>query len=100
MVIIAKIDKKSSLTRGEGIRKLDLINELEKYNIGLLELALLYARNFEDFGEDITKKWETAEEQREKLQEIYNKGYEDGFYERRKRIEVRVQGHNKDDRFS
>lgn len=48
----------------------------------------MYAREFEATGGDVTQRWETAEEQTAALQDIYNKGYEDGFYERQRRLQI------------
>ena len=56
-----------------------LLDELRKEPLSIIGLAAMYAKGFEKTGEDITKIYKTAQDQQAKFQEIYNKGYEDGY---------------------
>ena len=80
---IAKNKNRDSLTRR------NLIEELRRESEGVIGLAYMYAKGFEKLGIDIT--WESVEERIRVLQEVYNKGYEDGFVKG-------VQDHNEDNR--
>jgi len=70
----------------DDVRKEELLNELRKESAGVVELACLYAKCFETLGVNVTETWDTARKQMKSLQEVYNAGYEDGFYERRRRL--------------
>lgn len=56
------------------------INELKKKSTGVLALAVHYAENFERLGQDVVTAWKDAEQKEKELQEIYNRGYEDGYH--------------------
>jgi len=75
---------KLSLTETE--KKGRLLGRLSQESSGLISLAYMYAVYFEKTGIDVTKVYENAQEQIAKWQEIYNKGYEDGYFERQKRL--------------
>ena len=78
------IQEKLELTESE--KKGRLLGRLSQESADLISLAYMYAVHFEKTGMDVTKTYENAEQQRAKWQEIYNKGYEDGYFERRKRL--------------
>lgn len=59
------------------------IKELSKKSTGVLALAVTYAEFIEKTGIDLKRAWETVEEKQKDLQEIYNRGYEDGFHLRK-----------------
>ena len=73
----------------EDEKKEMLLDELRKESLSIISLAVMYAKGYKDTGEDVTKIYKTAEEQRAKFQEIYNKGFEDG-YEHRQIFTVNV----------
>lgn len=75
---------KLSLTETE--KKGRLLGRLSQESSSLISLAYMYAVYFEKTGMDVTKVYENAQEQKAKWQEIYNKGYEDGYFERQKRL--------------
>jgi len=56
-----------------------LLEELRKEPLSIISLAAMYAKGFQDTGEDVTKIYQTAEDQWAAMQKIYNKGYEDGY---------------------
>ena len=60
------------------------IKELSKKSTGVLSLAVMYAECLERTGIDITKVWETVEDKQRDLQEVYNRGYEDGYMQNSK----------------
>ena len=55
-----------------------ILGELKRESTGVLCLALMYAQGYKKFGFDVTKVWGSLDEQNKRLQEVYNKGYEDG----------------------
>ena len=63
-----------------------LLGRLAQESSDLISLAYMYAVYFEKTGMDVTKTYENAEQQRAEWQEIYNKGYEDGYFERKRRL--------------
>ena len=69
----------AKMQEGDEVKKDRLFAEMRKYSTSLLTLSLLYAKNFEETGADITKKWMVAMEQNEILQRVFNKGYEEGI---------------------
>ena len=79
---------KEAMKRPESERKADILSELSTRSSSVLNLALMYADMFEAFGIDLTQPVD--------LQEVYNRGYEDGFYERQRRL----QNSQQDDRQS
>lgn len=56
------------------------IAELKTKSTGVLCLAVHYAENFERVGQDVVTAWKDAEQKAKELQEIYNRGYEDGYH--------------------
>ena len=78
MVIYKSSNKKEAISEEE--RKAQLLKELGNYSLSMLHLALGYAVRFEELGFDITERWETAERQAEVIQQIYERGYKDGYY--------------------
>lgn len=69
----AKIDE------GELSKRKRLLEQFADFSSSLILLAFMYAKNFEETGEDITKRWGTAVQQSEALQKCYEKGYNEGF---------------------
>lgn len=69
------------LNRTEEERKDALFAELRKESSSIICLAVMYAKNFEETGEDITQKWITAEQQADALQRYYDKGFRQGYQE-------------------
>ena len=66
------------LNRTEEERKDALFAELRNESVSIICLAVVYAKNFEEIGEDVTKKWETVQQQTAILEKAYNKGFEEG----------------------
>lgn len=67
------------LNRPEDVQKEAFLSELRKESASVICLAMMYAKNFEETGEDLTQKLINVNENAHLLQRIYNKGYEDGF---------------------
>lgn len=67
------------LNKGEVAKKEEFLAELRKERVDILCLALMYAKNFEETGEDITKRLITADKNVDLLQAVYNKGYREGL---------------------
>ena len=59
-----------------------LIDELSKMPLQLLETAYLYAINYTAYGEDVTEKWETATQNASALEKAYKEGYYDALKKR------------------
>ena len=72
--------KKEKEIPPEDIRKEMILDELRKESVSVIELAVMYAKTLSEYGVDMTR-WKD----RETLQEVYNKGYEDGFWQRKGR---------------
>ena len=58
-------------------RKQIMLEALSKEPAMVIETAYLYARTYVDYGEDITKAWNTATQHVAILEKAYNKGYTD-----------------------
>lgn len=56
-----------------------VLDLLEVVPLQTLRIALLYARNYAEYGEDVTKTWATATEQSAALEGARNRGYYDGL---------------------
>lgn len=67
------------LNTPEDVQKEALIAELRKESVSIICLALMYAKNFEETQEDLTRRLINVEQNADLLQRIYNKGYEEGF---------------------
>lgn len=51
---------------------------LAEYDLDVIQVALAYAECCWQYGVDVTKKWETAVQQRAALHGAYIKGYDEG----------------------
>ena len=67
------------LERTEDERKKDLLAQMQNESTSVLALAMFYAKGYEEYGVDITEKWVTTQQQTAVLQQIFNKGYEQGI---------------------
>jgi flagellar biosynthesis/type III secretory pathway protein FliH len=74
-----KRQAEAQLNQSEDVRKEALIAELRKESVSIICLALMYAKNFEETQEDLTKRLLNVEQNADLLQRIYNKGYEEGI---------------------
>ena len=74
-----KKDEEKRLSVPDEERKELLWTEMRKEPLAVITLALMYAKNFQETGEDVTKRWITAEQQAEALERYYNKGYNTGY---------------------
>ena len=63
-------------------KKQKMLDELSKESEMIIATAYLYAKTFVRYGEDITKAWNTATQQRVILEKAYNDGYADAVKER------------------
>lgn len=61
------------------VNKKLMLEELENGSEMLLSTAYLYAKTFTEYGEDITKVWDTAVRQTHVLENAYRKGYYDAM---------------------
>jgi len=60
-------------------KKQIMLDELAKEPGVVIAMAYMYAKTFVRYGVDITKAWETTTQQKEILEEAYNKGYADAM---------------------
>ena len=60
-------------------RKQALIDLLKDMPIQTLQIAYLYAKNYSEYGEDVTRTWITATENSSALEKAYRKGYYDAL---------------------
>ena len=67
------------LARTEEEQKEELLAELKKESASVICLAVMYAKGFEQTGENITERWDTAEKQIDVIQRKFNEGYRAGF---------------------
>ena len=67
------------LNTPEDLQKEALIAELRKESVSVICLAMMYAKNFEETQEDLTRRLINVEQNTDLLQRIYNKGYEEGY---------------------
>lgn len=58
--------------------KQKMLDALSKESQIVIAAAYAYAKNLVSYGEDITKAWTTATQQKAALESAYNKGYVDG----------------------
>ena len=68
-----------NLEKSELQQKEEMLIELGKERLAVICLALMYAKGFEETGLDITKAWETAEQQMAIIQQNYKAGYKQGL---------------------
>lgn len=66
-------------TDTENTRKQALIDLLKDMPIQTLQIAYLYAKNYTEYGEDVTKTWVTATQNAAALEKAYRKGYYDAL---------------------
>jgi len=68
----------STIVEGMSPEKQMIMDMLSKADTRVLSLAYVYAQNFNDYGVDVTQRWDTAVTQSANLQEAYHKGYCEG----------------------
>ena len=62
----------------------EMLEEFSKESDGVIALAYCYAKNFEQYGEDVTVRWKNVALQTDALNRAYAKGWEEGrLYEAR-----------------
>lgn len=66
-------------TDTENIRKQALIDLLKDMPIQTLQIAYLYAKNYSEYGEDVTRTWVTVTQNASALEKAYRKGYYDAL---------------------
>jgi len=66
------------LELAESRKKQEIIDLMKKMPIETLSIAYLYAKNYTEYGEDVTRTWLTAVENASSLEKAYRKGYYDG----------------------
>lgn len=74
-----KEDEKQRLSVTDEENKEKLWSELKNESLGVITLAVMYAKNFEETGEDLTRRLINTNQNADLLQRVYNKGYEEGM---------------------
>lgn len=82
------------IAKTEDERKEELISELRKESVSIICLALMYAKNFEETEEDLTRRLINVNQNADLLQRIYNKGYEEGLIKGRELEREKNRNHN------
>ena len=72
-------EAEAKLSRSDDEIKNEIFEKMRAESVAVITLAYYYAKNFEETGADITKRWQTMQEQNSILQLAYNKGYEEGL---------------------
>lgn len=70
---------KDTPEEAENKQRLDILNKLSVLDIKILQTAYLYAKNYVEFGMNVTEKWVTACQNSESLERAYHKGYRVGY---------------------
>lgn len=60
-------------------KKQELINLMKDMPLETLSIAYLYAKNYVEYGEDVTKTWNTVTQNTYALEKAYSKGYYDAM---------------------
>ena len=63
----------------ENVRKKALIDLMKDLPLQTLQIAYLYARNYSEYGEDVTKTLATVAQNAAALEKAYRKGYYEGL---------------------
>lgn len=63
----------------EKVRKQNMIDLLKDQPLQTLQIAYLYAKNYCEYGEDVTRTWNTAVENASAIDNAYRKGYNDAM---------------------
>ena len=74
-------------SKQQDTQKKQLLEELAKQPLMVLATAFLYAKNYIDYGADVTKEWTTAIQQSTLLANAYNKGQYDALEAFQKSLE-------------
>ena len=59
--------------------RLDILNQLSVLDIKILQIAYLYAKNYVEYGVDVTEKWVTACQNSKDLEKAHYDGYCKGY---------------------
>ena len=70
-----KREEKPEISESE--QKEKLLKALSEESYGVISLAYMFAKNFETFGEDVTRRWQNAILQTDALNRAYKKGVDD-----------------------
>ena len=63
----------------ENAKKQVLIDLMKDMPLSTLQIAFVYAKNYAEYGEDVTKTWLTVTENASALEKAYRKGYYEGL---------------------
>lgn len=66
-------------TDAENVKKQALIDLMKDMPLPTLQIAFVYARNYAEYGEDVTRTWLTATQNASALEKAYKKGYYDAL---------------------
>jgi len=69
----------NSINEAENEQRLDILNRLSTLDIKTLQIAYVYAKNYVEYGTDVTEKWATACENIAYLERAHHKGYCEGY---------------------
>lgn len=72
-------------------KKQELINLMKDMPLETLSIAYLYAKNYVEYGDDVTKTWNTDTQNSCALEKAYRKGYYDAMQR-----QVESEGSNAD----
>lgn len=70
--------EKIQMESAEFRKKQEIIDLMRKMPLETLSIAYLYAKNYKEYGADVTRTWLTATENASLLERAYRKGYYDG----------------------
>ena len=73
-----EFEEQSKIESAEVRKKQEFIDLMRQMPIQTLAIAYLYAKNYKEYGADVTKTWLTATENASLLERAYRKGYYDG----------------------
>lgn len=79
--VIRNRENQALVDREEEVAKAELLKSLSEESMSVICLAVVYAKNFDEYGCDVTERWMTAEQQSQIIKAYYKKGYNEGYVE-------------------
>lgn len=83
--------KRHSITKNDDNDKQVLLDSLSKEPLMVISTAYVYAKNYVNYGEDITKVWTTAVQQAYILEKVEHKARIEAYDSFKKEYEARLQ---------
>lgn len=80
-------------TDAENVKRQALIDLMKDMPLSILQISFIYAKNYTEYGEDVTRTWLTVTENVGALEKAYRKGYYEALQRQVELDKIRAEIH-------